>query len=92
MELPNLLSDENKKEYRIVGQLFATYWLIEMDGQLFMIDQHAAHEKVLFERTMEKLRNKEEILTQSIMPPMILSLTMREAECLKKNLLKFIKN
>ena len=60
-----------------------------MDDQLFIIDQHAAHEKVLFERTMEKLRSQEEILTQSLMPPMILSLTMREAECLKKNLETF---
>ncbi len=81
MELPNLLSDENKKEYRIVGQLFATYWLIEMDGQLFMIDQHAAHEKILFEQTMKRIREKE-MLTQQIMPPYIASLSLREEEVL----------
>ena len=82
MELPNLLSDENKKEYRIVGQLFATYWLIEMDGQLFMIDQHAAHEKILFEQTMKRIREKD-MLTQQIMPPYIASLSLREEEVLK---------
>jgi len=82
MELPNLLSDENKKEYRIVGQLFATYWLIEMDGQLFMIDQHAAHEKILFEQTMKRIREKE-MLTQQIAPPYIASLSLREEEVLK---------
>ncbi len=82
----DLLSKDNQKEFTLLGQLFATYWLIEMEEQLFIIDQHAAHEKVLFERTMEKLRRQEEILTQGLMPPMILSLTMREAECLKKNL------
>ena len=82
IELPNLLSDENKKEYRIVGQLFATYWLIEMDGQLFMIDQHAAHEKILFEQTMKRIREKE-MLTQQIMPPYIASLSLREEEVLK---------
>ena len=82
MELPNLLSDENKKEYRIVGQLFATYWLIEMDGQLFMIDQHAAHEKILFEQTMKRIREKE-MLTQQIMPPYIASLSLREEEVLQ---------
>ena len=81
MELPNLLSDENKKEYRIVGQLFATYWLIEMDGQLFMIDQHAAHEKILFEQTMKRIREKE-MLTQQIAPPYIASLSLREEEVL----------
>jgi len=85
----DLLSKDNRKEFTLIGQLFATYWLIEMEEQLFIIDQHAAHEKVLFERTMEKLRKQEEILTQSLMPPMILSLTMREAECLKKNLETF---
>ena len=85
----DLLAKDNRKEFHLIGQLFATYWLIEMEEQLFIIDQHAAHEKVLFERTMEKLRNQEEILTQSIMPPMILSLTMREAECLKRNLKVF---
>ena len=82
MELPNLLSDENKKEYRIIGQLFATYWLIEMDGQLFMIDQHAAHEKILFEQTMKRIREKE-MLTQQIAPPYIASLSLREEEVLQ---------
>ncbi len=90
IELPvDLLSKENKKEFRLIGQLFATYWLIEMEQQLFIIDQHAAHEKVLFERTMKKLRDKTEIITQSLMPPMIISLTMREAECLKQNMAVF---
>ena len=85
----DLLAKDNRKEFNLIGQLFATYWLIEMDEQLFIIDQHAAHEKVLFERTMEKLRNQEDIFTQSLLPPMILSLTMREAECLKNNLAVF---
>ena len=83
MELPNLLSDENKKEYRIIGQLFLTYWLIEMDGQLFMIDQHAAHEKILFEQMMKRIRDKE-MLTQQIAPPYIASLSIREEEVLKE--------
>lgn len=82
MELPNLLSDENKKEYRIIGQLFATYWLIEMDGQLFLIDQHAAHEKILFEQTMKRIRGKE-MLTQQIAPPYIASLSIHEEEVLQ---------
>lgn len=85
----DLLAKDNRKEFTLIGQVFATYWLIEMEEQLFIIDQHAAHEKVLFERTMEKLRNQEQIFTQSLLPPMILSLTMREAECLKNNLAVF---
>lgn len=90
LELPvDLLAKDNKKEFRLIGQLFATYWLIEMDRQLFIIDQHAAHEKVLFERTVKKIKEKTEIITQSLMPPMILSLSMREADCLKQNLSVF---
>ena len=85
----DLLAKDNRKEFNLIGQVFGTYWLIEMEEQLFIVDQHAAHEKVLFERTMEKLRNQEEIFTQSLLPPMILSLTMREAECLKNNLAVF---
>ncbi len=87
----DLLSKENKVEFRLIGQLFATYWLIEMGEQLFMIDQHAAHEKVLFERMMAKLEQKEEIITQNVLPPMILSLTLKEADCLKRNLSIFEK-
>ena len=87
----DLLSKENRKEFHLIGQLFATYWLIEMDEQMFIIDQHAAHEKVLFERMMEKLRNRKEIITQNLVPPMILSLTLREADCMKRNLAVFEK-
>ncbi len=87
----DLLSKDNKKEFHLIGQLFATYWLIEMEEQLFIVDQHAAHEKVLFERMMQKLHQKEEIITQNLVPPMILSLTLREADCLKRNIAIFEK-
>ena len=85
----DLLSKENQKEFHLIGQLFATYWLIEIGEQMFIVDQHAAHEKVLFERMMTKLRQKEEIVTQNVVPPMILSLTLKEADCLKRNLAIF---
>lgn len=82
----DLLDKRQQKEFHLIGQLFSTYWMIEMEQQLFIIDQHAAHEKVLYERTMEKLKNREEIVTQSLMPPLILTLTMREADCLNRNI------
>lgn len=83
MELPDLLRENQEKEYRIIGQLFSTYWLIEMEGQLFMIDQHAAHEKILFEQTMKRIRGKE-MLTQQIAPPYVATLSIREEEVLKE--------
>ncbi len=79
------LSKENIKEHRIIGQLFSTYWLIEFEDKLFLIDQHAAHEKVLFERTMKTIKNRE-FASQMLNPPVILTLNMREEEVLKKNI------
>ena len=79
------LSKENVKEHRIIGQLFSTYWLIEFEDKLFLIDQHAAHEKVLFERTMKTIKNHE-FASQMLNPPVILTLNMREEEVLKKNM------
>ena len=54
-----LLSKQARPHHRIIGQLFETYWLVEYQEQFYMIDQHAAHEKVLFERTMKAYREKE---------------------------------
>ena len=78
-----LLSEENLKNHRIIGQLFETYWLVEFDEKLFIIDQHAAHEKVLYERTLKALKNKEHT-SQLLCPPMVLTLSMQEEELLKK--------
>lgn len=78
-----LLDSSSQKEHRIIGQLFETYWLVEFDGQLYIIDQHAAHEKVLYERTMKTLEAKE-FTSQAIYPPILLTLNMQEESLLKK--------
>ena len=80
-----LLSKENVKEHRIIGQVFNTYWLVEFQDKLFMIDQHAAHEKVLYEKTMASLKEKE-FSSQMLQPPIILTLNLREEEVLKNNM------
>lgn len=82
-DMRKLLDIETRKEHRIIGQLFETYWLIEFDNQLYIIDQHAAHEKVLYERTMKSLEQKE-FTSQSIYPPVLLTLNMQEEALLKK--------
>lgn len=79
-----------KDNFKLIGQVFKTYWIIEMENTMFMIDQHAAHEKVLFEKTMKRFREKKETLTQSIMPQ-IISVSERAAEVLKKNISEFVK-
>lgn len=83
-----LLAEESIKEHKIIGQLFETYWLVEFDEKLFIIDQHAAHEKVLYERTLKGLKSKEHT-SQLLSPPMVLSLTMQEEALLKKYMQQF---
>ncbi len=86
-ELPQatrkLLDISSQKDHRVIGQLFETYWLVEFDSQLYIIDQHAAHEKVLYERTMKSLEDKE-YTSQAIYPPILLTLNMQEEELLHK--------
>lgn len=79
----NFLTKDARKKHRIIGQLFKTYWLVEFEDKLFIIDQHAAHEKVLFERTMTTLKEKE-FTSQSITPPIVLTLDARESAMLEK--------
>lgn len=78
-----LLSKKAKKEHKMIGQLFQTYWIVEYQEKMFIIDQHAAHEKVLFERTMKAIEKKT-FASQMLQPPIILSLSMREEEVLKR--------
>jgi DNA mismatch repair protein MutL len=77
------LSKRAMDEHRIIGQLFSTYWLIEYKNELYIIDQHAAHEKVLYERIMSAAKTKT-FASQQLLPPIILSLTLREQETLTK--------
>lgn len=78
-----LLDASSRKEHKIIGQLFETYWLVEFDNQLYIIDQHAAHEKVLYERTLASLHTKE-FTSQNIYPPILLTLNMQEEALLNK--------
>lgn len=79
-----LLDAKQSPQYRIIGQLFETYWLIEFEDKFYMMDQHAAHEKILYEKMMRHLKEKD-LDTQMILPPVILSLNMREEEVLKEH-------
>lgn len=73
-----ILTREAKQEYRIVGQVFDTYWIIEYRDKMLMIDQHAAHEKVKYEQILSKVENNE-IYTQVLTPPVVISVTPKEA-------------
>ena len=83
-----LLTKEARQEYQIVGQVFDTYWVVQYHDSLYIIDQHAAHERVLYERTLKSLKNRE-YTSQYISPPIILSLSMQERDVLEQNLGRF---
>ncbi len=83
-----LLEEKNVKRHKIIGQLFETYWLVEFDNSLYIIDQHAAHEKVLYEKTLAGMKTRE-YTTQMISPPIILNLTMQESQLLKQYMDRF---
>lgn len=80
-----LLSIKARLRHRIIGQLFDTYWLVEYDEKFYIIDQHAAHEKVLYERFMKEFSQRE-IISQMVSPPEIIALSLQEAELLKEQM------
>ena len=77
-----ILKKEARQEYRIIGQVFETYWLIQYRDSLYIIDQHAAHERVLYERALAGMK-KREYTSQYLSPPIILSLSMQEIDVLE---------
>ena len=78
-----VFSVQARPDRKILGQLFKTYWLIEYEDQLFIMDQHAAHEKVNYERLMKNFKEKE-IYSQRLEPPMVVTVSMTEAEALTR--------
>lgn len=79
----DFLTEDARKKHQIIGCLFDTYWLVQYEDKLFIIDQHAAHEKVLYEKTMKKVKNQT-FSSQRLSPPVILTLNRTEAEILEK--------
>lgn len=78
----SFLDEKEMAKQKIIGQLFDTYWLVEYKDKLFIVDQHAAHEKVLYEKMRKQLAEKE-FTSQAVSPPVVVTLSMREAEALK---------
>ena len=80
-----LLSKEARARHRIIGQLFDTYWLVEYENTFYIIDQHAAHEKVLYEKFMKEFSNRD-IVSQMVSPPQVISLNLQEDMLLKAHM------
>lgn len=83
-----LLSRENVRQHKLIGQVFDTYWIVEFQEKMYIIDQHAAHEKVLYERFIKNWKEKKQT-SQMITPPVIVTLNMQEEDLLKRHLDQF---
>lgn len=86
----DFIQEAKRRNYTIIGQLFDTYWLVQVENELFIIDQHAAHEKVLYEKMMARFANQE-FTSQQISPPVIVTMTMQEQELFQKYEEQFLK-
>ncbi len=79
----DFIQEAKRRNYTMIGQLFDTYWLVQVENELFIIDQHAAHEKVLYEKMMRQFADHE-FTSQQISPPVIITMTMQEQELFQK--------
>ena len=85
-----LLTKESVVQHKLIGQVFDTYWLVEFNEELFIIDQHAAHERVLYEKTLRDMK-KREFTSQYLSPPIVLNLSMQEEQILEEHMAEFLK-
>ena len=79
-----LLAPESRSRHQLIGQIFDTYWLVQFEDRFFIIDQHAAHEKVYYERFVKRFR-EQTIESQYLSPPLIVSLNLQEEALLEAN-------
>lgn len=84
------LSEKAKETYEILGQIFGTYWIVAYSDRMYMIDQHAAHEKVKYERLVKAVREKE-VLSQSVLPPVILQTSAKEEQVVLEHMDAFLR-
>ena len=83
-----LISVQNKPKHKMIGQVFDTYWIVEYEGRMYMIDQHAAHEKVIYERLSSQIAS-DRVMSQMISPPYIVSLSVAEENAVLNNMASF---
>lgn len=84
----DFISEPARTKHKLIGQVFGTFWIVEYNDKMYIIDQHAAHEKVMFEKLMKNLANKK-ISSQMINPPIILNLSLKEAAFIEKYMNNF---
>ena len=84
----SFFESESKKYMKIIGQVFDTYWIVQLENEMYIIDQHAAHEKVMYERLLKESKAIK-LSSQMINPPIIVTLTDLEQNVLKEHMDEF---
>nr|MBQ8252407.1 DNA mismatch repair endonuclease MutL [Lachnospiraceae bacterium] len=79
------LQKQELENFKIIGQVFDTYWILALPEKIYYVDQHAAHEKVMYERLMRQYKEKE-ILQQSLNPPLVITLSLKEKDVLLQHM------
>ena len=69
-----ILAKKALPDIKIIGQIFGTYWIMEYDGNVYMIDQHAAHEKVMYEKFVKEI-SANKVTSQNLLPPVVVTLS-----------------
>lgn len=85
----SFFESESKKYMKVIGQVFDTYWIVQLENEMYIIDQHAAHEKVMYERLLKESKANK-LSSQMINPPIIVTLTDLEQNVLKEHMDEFI--
>lgn len=86
----DFLTEKARKKHRLIGQVFGTYWLIQYEDNLYIMDQHAAHEKIKYEELMSNL-DLNNVMSQNLMPPMVITVSYAERETILNNFDLFMK-
>ncbi len=79
--------EEYKKPiYKFIGIAFNTYIIIEMDKEMYIIDQHAAHERIMYEKVKKNYYSESSKDSQMLLLPDVITLTHKEMEIAKDNM------
>lgn len=90
-EKDDLIYRQNKRDvqYKYIGIIFRTFIIVEIEDQLYLIDQHAAHERLLYEQIKENYKNNMSSNSQMMLVPEIYNLTHKEFEFVTQNIEMF---
>ena len=79
------LISELSNDYKIIGVIFETYIVIEKNNKVYIIDQHASHERILYDKLMKEVNNSE-ITIQNLLVPYVLNLNTKESQFIENYL------